>query len=94
MGLVVAATPTGGTPEIVKNEITGLTFTPDNPSELANCLLRLYADLELCDRLARTAYELVIKEFTIQFMVDTVEHKFSQWISEANYQVGDNSSPL
>jgi glycosyltransferase involved in cell wall biosynthesis len=83
MGLVVVATPTGGTPEIVHDNITGLTFTPSNPAELANCLLRLYSDSELCDRLAGTAYELVTTKFTIQYMVDSVESQFRQWMGES-----------
>jgi len=80
MGLVVVATPTGGTPEIVHDGTTGLTFGPDNPWELATCLLRLYLDLTLSDRLADQAYRLVKAKFTIQGMAKLVEQQLSTWM--------------
>ena len=45
MGLVVVATSTGGTPEIVSDGLTGLAFPPGDATALARCLAALSGDL-------------------------------------------------
>ncbi len=79
MGLVVVGTPTGGTPEILKNNINGLTFQPSNSVELANTLVRLYSDIRLCDKLVTGGRKAVLSRFTMDRMIDEVADYFQRW---------------
>ena len=86
MGLVVVATSTGGTPEIVSDGLTGLTFPPGDATALARCLAALSGDLLFCDRLAKAAHEVVIRSFTIAGMAETVLAYFTDWRDSAGMQ--------
>ena len=79
VGLVVVATSTGGTPEIVKDQETGLLFQPGDAAGLAGCLTALYNDIGLCDCLASNARKVVENGFTMEVMVEAVEHQLFQW---------------
>jgi glycogen synthase len=72
-GLVVVATPTGGTPEIVLDGENGLLFTPGNPEDLAQKIGRLVDDLELRRKLAKAGKQTIIERFTITRMMDEME---------------------
>lgn len=72
-GLVVIGTPTGGTPEILENEITGLTFPPGDEKSLAALVSRLAADPQLRERLAANARRVVVERFNLDRMVDEIE---------------------
>ena len=80
MGLVVVATPTGGTPEIVSDGETGLIFAPGDALALARCLAALSGDLLLCDHLAAAAREVVSRSFTIAGMAEMVLTYFAGWL--------------
>ena len=88
MGLVVVATPTGGTPEIVSDGETGLIFAPGDAAALARCLAALSGDLLLCDHLAAAAREVVSRSFTIAGMAETVLAYFAVWLEPAARQRG------
>ena len=79
LGLNIVATPTGGTPEMVRQDETGLLFTQGNATELGECLLRLQYDLSLCDHLALSALTMVREKFTIQAMGAQVEEYLLAW---------------
>lgn len=83
-GLVVTATPTGGTPEIIRDGITGLIFPPGDATALARHLMKLRDDIELCDHLAIAGRELVLQSFTMSRMADTVLEHFAGWLGKAN----------
>jgi glycosyltransferase involved in cell wall biosynthesis len=72
-GLVVVATPTGGTTEIVVDNHNGLLFAPSDSDDLARKIARLVADPTLRARLARAGQETVRKRFTLTAMLDEVE---------------------
>jgi len=57
-GKPVVATRVGGLPEVVKHGETGLLVPPHDPSALAEALLTLLSDRDLCRRLGRKAREL------------------------------------
>jgi glycosyltransferase involved in cell wall biosynthesis len=80
MGLVVVATPTGGTPEVVRDGETGLTFAPDDAAELVERLSLVHYDLPLCDRLAEAARRLVESQFTIEAMACSMEAHIRCWL--------------
>jgi glycosyltransferase involved in cell wall biosynthesis len=72
-GLLVVGTPTGGTPEILKDGETGLTFPPGDAKALASQLQRLLKDHELRDKLSHNARRIVESKFSLTRMVDEIE---------------------
>jgi len=72
-GLVVVATSTGGTTEIVLDNENGLLFTPGDPEDLAQKIIRLMNDPELRKRLALAGKQTIKENFTITKMMDEVE---------------------
>ena len=79
-GLIVIGTPTGGTTEILFPEETGLVFAPEDSQSLASQILRVQADISLCDRIAHSARRLVEDKFTIDRTVRKMEHLLRSWI--------------
>jgi glycogen synthase len=72
-GLVVVATSTGGTPEIVSNGENGLLFRPNDPEDLALKIDQLVGDPESCRKLAYAGKQTVIERFTKKKMMDEIE---------------------
>jgi len=72
-GLVVVATPTGGTSEIVLDGENGLLFTPGNPEDLAQKIARLVDDPESRRKLAKAGKQTVTERFTMTKMMDDIE---------------------
>lgn len=55
LGKPVVATATGGSVELVTQEVNGFLFSPDDPSELANHLERYATDRQLLDQHGRAS---------------------------------------
>jgi len=72
-GLVVVATPSGGTPEILTDGENGLLFTPGDADDLAGCLRRLAADPALRRRLAQAGRQTIMDRWTETAMMDEIE---------------------
>jgi glycosyltransferase involved in cell wall biosynthesis len=72
-GLVVVATPTGGTPEIVSDGKNGSLFTPGDPEDLAQKIMRLVVDRELRKKLALAGQQTIKEKFTMTKMMDEIE---------------------
>lgn len=72
-GLVLVATPTGGTREILEHNRNGLEFEPEDAEELATQIRRLRENPELAQRLTRAAWETVSERFTIFRMIEAFE---------------------
>jgi glycosyltransferase involved in cell wall biosynthesis len=72
-GLVVVATSTGGTTEILLDGENGLTFAPGDADELAQVIVRLAADPGLRRRLALAGRQTVLERFTRTKMLDEIE---------------------
>jgi len=71
--LVVIATKTGGTPEIVKHNVTGLLFMPNDYQELLKLITIIYYNRDLGDRIGKNALELVRNTYSIKRMVNEFE---------------------
>lgn len=67
-GLCVAATPTGGTPEILADGLNARLFPAGDPEALAVLLAELLADPGRCAELAAAARETVLSRFTLAGM--------------------------
>lgn len=83
-GLVVMATPTGGTIEILKDDKNGLLFTLRDSEDLARKITRLVEDPVLCRKLANAGRQTIIERFTVtRMMNELVPNKVKQtyWFS-------------
>jgi glycosyltransferase involved in cell wall biosynthesis len=62
----IAASDTGGIPQMIVHEQTGLLVLPKSEQALYDALFRLLVDSDLCERLGSAAYEKVKAEFDIE----------------------------
>lgn len=66
--LPVVATAVGGTPELIRDDRTGLSVPPRSPPNLARALERVLADPALARRLGNAARRFVEQELTVERM--------------------------
>jgi glycosyltransferase involved in cell wall biosynthesis len=71
VGLPIAATKTGGIPEIIHDGVNGLLAAPQNPQALAHILIKLIEDEELRKNLSANA-----KQSVEQFSIDKNVEKY------------------
>lgn len=69
MGLPVIATDVGGTPEVVRDDETGLLVPKSNPDIMAEMLVRLAGNPEERRKLGQAGYNLAVNEFSADSMV-------------------------
>ncbi len=72
-GLVVIGTTTGGTPEMLVGEQTGLTFEKQAAAELARQIERLLQEPGLGPRLAKEGQAAMRQHFTLDRMLDQID---------------------
>jgi sugar transferase (PEP-CTERM/EpsH1 system associated) len=77
-GAAVLATKVGGNPELVVDEESGLLFSAGDAAALADGLTRLYLCEEERRRLAAAAVSRVVREFSLDAMVDQYEALYAQ----------------
>ncbi|MCX7626056.1 MAG: glycosyltransferase family 4 protein [Candidatus Sumerlaeaceae bacterium] len=75
-GVPVVATRTGGIPEAVEHEVTGLLVRPRQPAELANALARILREPRLRTALAEAARHKVLHEFSAEAMIEGTIHVY------------------
>ncbi len=63
-GKPVIGTNIGGIPYVIKDGENGLVVPPKDPNALAEAIFRILSDRELAERLGKTGYKKVIKNFT------------------------------
>jgi glycosyltransferase involved in cell wall biosynthesis len=85
-GLVVVATPTGGTTEVLIDGENGLLFAPDNVDELAQKIIYLATDPTLRRRLASAGQETVMERFTKTKMMDEVESYLEEIFQSSSHE--------
>ena len=72
-GLVVVATRTGGTPEIIVDGENGLLFTPKDPEDLAKKIAHLVDDPEALKQIGHAGRQTILERFTMTKMMDEIE---------------------
>ncbi len=82
-GLVVLATPTGGTPEMIADGENGMLFMPNDPEDLARKIAQLVEDPELHSQIGYAARQTILKRFTMTRMMDEIEG-FLQEVARAS----------
>jgi len=72
-GLPVIGTATGGSAEILRDNINGLTFEAGNANSCASCISRLALDPILFERLRLRGRQIVEDKFTMQRTIREIE---------------------
>jgi len=72
-GLVVVATRTGGTPEVIVDGENGLLFTPNDPEDLAKKIAHLVDDPESRNQMGYAGMQTILERFTMTKMMDKIE---------------------
>jgi glycosyltransferase involved in cell wall biosynthesis len=73
VGIAVIGTTTGGSPEILKNGETGLTYQAGDAVQLSKQMLKLAQDKDFREILARSGKSRVNQDFTLDQMVNKFE---------------------
>lgn len=71
--LVVVATRTGGTPEVIADGKNGFLFMPDDAEDLAKKIAQLVADPQLRNRIGSAARQTILAGFTMTRMMNEIE---------------------
>jgi glycosyltransferase involved in cell wall biosynthesis len=79
MGKPVVASNTGGIPELVKDNETGLLVEPKNPEALAQAVLKLAEDETRRLKMGSLGRKRVLESFTLDRMIDEIEY----WYQDA-----------
>lgn len=64
-GKPVIVTAVGGVPELVEDGVTGILVPPRDPEALAQAILRLAKDADLCQRMGKAAQQRALERFDI-----------------------------
>lgn len=76
-GLPVIATNTGGIPEVVIDDRTGLLVPCQDPERLSQAILRVLSDKELAQRLGREGRRFVELHFDVRIQVERTMKLYS-----------------
>lgn len=77
-GTAVVGTATGGTPEVVRDGVTGFLVPMGDAEALADRLLRLLADREMAERFGAAARKVAIAELTLDRMITRFESVYAE----------------
>ena len=72
-GVPVVATTVGGVPEVVIHEETGILVEAGDSEGLAEGIIRLLKNPELCKRLTEKAKQYVMDKYTMEHMIEKIE---------------------
>jgi glycosyltransferase involved in cell wall biosynthesis len=84
----IVATRTGGTPEIIEDNKTGLLFDPDNAAQLADQLSRLLADEQLARPLGVEGRKRVELKYSQKHHVDVMLDLYARAVSNGMSRPG------
>jgi len=76
--LPVVATPVGGTPELIKDEVHGYLIPVGNHVALANAVIRLLDDRSLAAEMGRRGRELVEVSYTWDAVAEQTEQVYAE----------------
>ena len=76
-GIAVVGTAIGGTPELVRDGVTGFLVPPRDPAALAQRLIAVLDDRALTERMGAAAREVALADLTTDRMVDRFERIYA-----------------
>ena len=85
-GTPVVATNTGGLPEIVDHDRSGLIVSPKNPDALADAIIELAGDAKQREVMGQFGRQFVFQEFDPEYLTQQVEQVYLK-IAQENRQV-------
>ncbi len=71
-------TPTGGIPEICRDNVTGILVPRFSPEKVAEAVLKIQKDQALAKKMGSEAYSLVKSSFTLEHMLDQMEEVYTK----------------
>jgi glycosyltransferase involved in cell wall biosynthesis len=82
MGKPVISTDVGGLPEVVINNITGLSILPKDIDSISDAISRLFSDSILRDKIAKNGREHALNFFTFEKMIDTTQGVYTELLNK------------
>ena len=76
-GVPVVQPATGAFPEIIERTGGGITYSPDNISELSDALVKLFNERDLLTRLGLEGKENVLKELSLEKMSEGLSEVYN-----------------
>jgi len=80
-GVPVVATAVGGVPEVVIHEETGILVEAGDSEGLAEGIIKLLKDPELCKRLVERARQCVMDKYTMEHMIGKIEALYRELLN-------------
>jgi glycosyltransferase involved in cell wall biosynthesis len=77
-GTAVVVSATGGLPELVQNNETGLVVPPNDPEILAASLLLILRNRDWAERMGTRAREIALQKYNENIYVDGFLEKYQQ----------------
>lgn len=84
VGLPVVASNVGGIPEILENEVTGLSVPAKNDKKLTYAIIRMIEDKELREQCIKNAMRLIYEKFDVRKNVNQL-YELLQNVKKASY---------
>jgi len=81
----VVATPVGGVPDAVVDEVTGLLIPPDDPHRLAAAILRLLRDRDTAGRMGAAGRRRVEESFSLEGFASGVEAVYQDLLAPPHH---------
>lgn len=89
MGLPVVTTRVGGIPEVVEDGVDGLLVPPADPHAIAEAVIQLHVNPELCHALGSQARLTVEGRFSTSAGIPRLESLY-QWVSRKLHRPGES----
>jgi glycogen(starch) synthase len=86
-GLAVVGTNTGGTTEILRDEVNALIFPKEDPEACATQIKRLTGDAGLFAKIRLSGRQTVESQFRLEDMVDRVEYALIRLVRQSDANV-------
>lgn len=80
-GLPVIATNTGGIPEIVENEVSGILTKPGNSTEVCDAIERLISDSDMRCRMGKCGQKIIQDKFDTDMILESLDKLYEETIA-------------
>jgi len=81
-GLPVIATPVGGIPDFLIDEVNGLFCQPGDPLSIADSLLKMFSDTRLSERVIQNGRAMVIQEYNWESLSEKMRLLFNRLLNK------------